>query len=167
MSLENTYAFKFWMEVEKDIPSENFMYHPRKAGGRVFLYKDYLVSEFQDSIVRHLMDHYSHDTIPSRENYIGIFSLISIYYKEERYFERDVENSTKAINDAVFNFFKHLQEKNNEKVDIDDSLIISQYHIKYPSVIPYISCSYYFIFSEYEKTVMEIMYEEFCRRYYK
>lgn len=170
----NWYSIDFVIEFDEekgeDIPSENFMYHPIRRGKYVSLYKDIFVAQFQERIKSHLRERINQFVIPDRTSFYGIFAYHQIYYKSDRYWERDVENSTKSLNDAVFGFFKDEQEKIYGKETTPDSLndsqIVSQYCQKFASDKPFINSSYYFIGEEYNNTVLEIMYERCTRENY-
>lgn len=164
--MEDTKMMHISFELEFDhIPSENFMYHPRQFRGRLFLYKNEYVAAFQDKVMSHLRGIINKYGVPDRQEFVGIFAHHIIGYPIDSFWKRDVENSTKSLNDAVFNLFKEKQgyEIGDPRI-IDDSDIISQYCKKIDSPTSFISSGYYFIKEQYDLTVLEIMNGNFARQ---
>lgn len=93
--------------LDKDPPSVNFHYRPKVNFGRggakwASLYKDESVAKFQEEIKNLFLFNIKDINLPP----VGYISKIITYYifgvPKDRYWERDLSNFVKIIEDALF-----------------------------------------------------------------
>ena len=133
-----------WKFNIEHIFTENSTYKPSsmitKRGKRHhFLYKNPKVGEYQEKIISNLCSILGEVDIPLPENTFGFVNEWKFGIISQRYWNMDVTNCIKAVEDAYIRFF------HKRKRDFDDSQVLSNVGIKLPTENIYnISCTTYF-----------------------
>lgn len=97
-----------WTSNHDSIPSENFLYRPgyNRSTRRSFLYLDPVVSEFKTDIETAIRSQVVLENLPPEDSVHGILSEYRIGIKPDSYWNRDITNIIKPIEDSMFNVFK-------------------------------------------------------------
>ena len=123
-------SFSWKFDIDH-IYTENSTYKPSstitKRGKRHhFLYKDPRIATYQENIINGIESIIGEVEIPTPDSTFGFINEFRLGIDTSRYWNIDVTNCVKAIEDAYIRFF----HKHNR--DFDDSQVIANVAVKLP-----------------------------------
>lgn len=129
-------VFSFSIPVP-EVLSENFLYRPGFRNRHSFLYLDPKIAEYKGIITSFIKNNYDLSCLPDKIS--GVVSEYRFNMNPDTFWNRDVTNAVKAVEDAVFTAFRDFNK------EIDDSLVISNTCVKLASNNPVIITKYAFL----------------------
>lgn len=120
-----------------EVLSENFLYRPGFKNRHSFLYLDPKIGQYKEFIATHISNTYDLSCIPV--SITGILSEYRFYMNPDTFWNRDVTNAVKAVEDAIFSVFKRRNPS------LDDSQVISSTAVKIASKTPLIQARFAFL----------------------
>lgn len=143
-----------------EVLSENFLYRPGFKNRHSFLYLDPKIAKYKEFIINHIDNNYDLSCLP--DEITGILSEYRFYMNPDTFWNRDVTNAVKAVEDAHFSVFrKHIP-------NLDDSQVISSTAVKIASKTPLIQSRFAFLDSPDQNqflmthSIFNLLLGDFC-----